>query len=265
MKLRMYLRGLGLGMIVTAIVLSFGVKSENRTMTDAEVRARAKELGMVEDSETLKDTASKEAVNGEEVAAEETDRANKEEAAGTAEVKAEEPAEEKSEEAVAEDKADGTDKSEEPTEVKKPENTKDNADKPEAVTEEPVKENNPEKKFEDDKAAAEKDNKKEETKEAASDEKKSEDDKLDVEKTSADNKKSEDTKAKKAYSLKIERGYSSDRVARLLEDAGVIDNAASFDRYLCSNGYDKRISVGTYQIPTGADYLTVAKLITHSN
>ena len=231
----MYLRGLGLGMIVTALVLSFGVKSENKTMTDAEVRARAKELGMVEESEKLKDAVSKEAVNGEEAAAEVTDSANEDE-----------PAEEVTE--PNEVKADGTDKSEEPVEVKKPEAAKDDAGKPEEVTEEPVKESSPEEKVEDDKDAAEIDNKKEETKEAVRDEKKSEDD-----------------KSKKPYSLKIERGYSSDRVARILEDAGVIDNAAAFDRYLCSNGYDKRISVGLYQIPAGADYSTVAKLITNSN
>lgn len=231
----MYLRGLGLGMIVTALVLSFGVKSENKTMTDAEVRARAKELGMVEESEKLKDAVSKEAVNGEEAAAEVTDRANEDE-----------HAEEVTE--PNEVKADGTDKSEEPAEVKKPEAAKDDAGKPEAVTEEPVKESSPEEKVEDDKDAAEIDNKKEETKEAVRDEKKSEDD-----------------KSKKPYSLKIERGYSSDRVAGILEDAGVIDNAAAFDRYLCSNGYDKRISVGSYQIPAGADYSTVAKLITNSN
>ena len=235
MKLRMYLRGLGLGMIVTALVLSFGVKSENKTMTDAEVRARAKELGMVEDSEKLKDAVSKEAVNGEEAAAEVTDSANEDE-----------PAEEVTE--PNEVKDDGTDKSEEPVEVKKPEAAKDDAGKPEEVTEEPIKESSPEEKVEDDKDAAEIDNKKEEIKEAARDEKKSEDD-----------------KSKKPYNLTVERGYSSDRVARILEDAGVIDNAAAFDRYLCSNGYDKRISVGSYQIPAGADYSTVAKLITNSN
>src|SRR5574344_822731 len=235
MKLRMYLRGLGLGMIVTALVLSFGVKSENKTMTDAEVRARAKELGMVEESEKLKDAVSKEAVNGEEAAAEVTDSANEDE-----------PAEEVTE--PNEVKADGTDKSEEPVEDKKPEAAKDDADKPEEVTEEPIKESSPEEKVEDDKDAAEIDNKKEEIKEAARDEKKSEDD-----------------KSKKPYNLTVERGYSSDRVAVILEDAGVMDNAAAFDRYLCSNGYDKRISVGSYHIPAGADYSTVAKLITNSN
>lgn len=221
MKLRMYLRGLGLGMIVTAIVLSFGVKSENKTMTDAEVRARAKELGMVEESKTLKDTADElgEVVETEPgVAVEET-----------------EP-DAQAEETEPDAQADGVDKSEETTEEDKPKEVKEDTSEPETVTEESDTESDSEEKaFEDE-----------------SEEKDSEDESL-------------DTGALKPYNLTVEHGYSSDRVAGILEDAGVIDNAAAFDRYLCSNGYDKRISVGSYQIPAGADYSTVAKLITNSN
>ena len=213
----MYLRGLGLGMIVTAIVLSFGVKSENKTMTDAEVRARAKELGMVEESKTLKDTADE-----------------------LGEVEETEP-DVVGEETEPDAQADGVDKSEETTEEEtteedKPKEVKENTSEPETVTEEPNAESDSEEKaFEDE-----------------SEEKVFEDESL-------------DTGALKPYNLTVERGYSSDRVAGILEDAGVIDNAAAFDRYLCSNGYDKRISVGSYQIPVGADYSTVAKLITNSN
>ena len=222
----MYLRGLGLGMIVTAIVLSFGVKSENKTMTDAEVRARAKELGMVEESKTLKDTADElgEVEETEpDVAGEET-----------------EP-DAQAEETEPDAQADGVDKSEETTEEEtteedKPKEVKEDTSEPETVTEEPNAESDSEEKaFEDE-----------------SEEKVFEDESL-------------DTGALKPYNLTVERGYSSDRVAGILEDAGVIDNAAAFDRYLCSNGYDKRISVGSYQIPAGADYSTVAKLITNSN
>lgn len=217
MKLRMYLRGLGLGMIVTALVLSFGVKSENKTMTDAEVRARAKELGMVEESKTLKDTADE-----------------------LGEVEETEP-DVAGEETEPDAQADGVDKSEETTEdetteEETTEEVKENTSEPETVTEKPNAESDSEEKaFEDE-----------------SEEKVFEDESL-------------DTGALKPYNLTVERGYSSDRVAGILEDAGVIDNAAAFDRYLCSNGYDKRISVGSYQIPAGADYSTVAKLITNSN
>ena len=55
MKLKYYLRGLGIGMIVTALIL--GIRCSNRqdlasqTMTDDQIRERAAELGMVDSSE----------------------------------------------------------------------------------------------------------------------------------------------------------------------------------------------------------------------
>lgn len=55
MKLKYYLRGLGIGMIVTALIL--GISFTNRqeqatqTMTDDQVRERAAELGMVDSGE----------------------------------------------------------------------------------------------------------------------------------------------------------------------------------------------------------------------
>lgn len=55
MKLKYYLRGLGIGMIVTALIL--GISFSNRQdqtsqiMTDDQIRERAAELGMVDSSE----------------------------------------------------------------------------------------------------------------------------------------------------------------------------------------------------------------------
>ena len=46
MKLRYYLRGLGIGILVTAIIMSFVRKPEK--LTDAQIKLRAFELGMVE-------------------------------------------------------------------------------------------------------------------------------------------------------------------------------------------------------------------------
>lgn len=54
MKLKYYLRGLGIGMIVTALILgiSFSDRQERaQTMTDDQIRERAAELGMVDSSE----------------------------------------------------------------------------------------------------------------------------------------------------------------------------------------------------------------------
>ena len=53
MKLKYYLRGLAVGILVTTVVLMIAGKGHKTTMTDDEVIARAKQLGMVmEDSKT---------------------------------------------------------------------------------------------------------------------------------------------------------------------------------------------------------------------
>ena len=58
MKLKYYLRGLGIGIFVTAIIM--GVAFQNKKpMTDEEIKARAKELGMIENS-VIADLADKE-------------------------------------------------------------------------------------------------------------------------------------------------------------------------------------------------------------
>lgn len=49
MKLKYYLRGLGTGIAVTALIIGISaIVSPKEVMTDEEVIARAKELGMVE-------------------------------------------------------------------------------------------------------------------------------------------------------------------------------------------------------------------------
>lgn len=55
MKLKYYLRGLGIGMAVTALVLGISFSGrqgqEAQTLTDEQIRERASELGMVDSSE----------------------------------------------------------------------------------------------------------------------------------------------------------------------------------------------------------------------
>lgn len=52
MKLRYYLRGLGIGIVVTALIMGMATK-DGIPLTDAEIKAKAYELGMVE-SDSLK-------------------------------------------------------------------------------------------------------------------------------------------------------------------------------------------------------------------
>lgn len=65
MELKYYLRGLGLGIIVTAIIMAV-VTSGSQTMTDAEVIRRAKQLGMIEDKVLSESAQKKEDTAGED-------------------------------------------------------------------------------------------------------------------------------------------------------------------------------------------------------
>ena len=54
MKLKYYLRGLGIGVLVTTIILTIAHHAQ-RKMSDADIIERAKELGMVMEEDTLFD------------------------------------------------------------------------------------------------------------------------------------------------------------------------------------------------------------------
>ncbi|MCM1238831.1 MAG: hypothetical protein NC331_05545 [Lachnospiraceae bacterium] len=62
----------------------------------------------------------------------------------------------------------------------------------------------------------------------------------------------------------IQSGQSSYTVSKSLAEAGLVEDASEFDRYLEANGYSKRISTGTYEIPVNATEEEIAKIITRS-
>ncbi len=64
------------------------------------------------------------------------------------------------------------------------------------------------------------------------------------------------------FTLKVISGDDSVSVSRRLYEAGLIESVSSFDDYLCEHRYDRFIGVGFYDIPAGADYETMAKIIT---
>lgn len=55
MNLKYYLRGLGIGVVVTAVIMSVAVGRKTATISNAEIRERARALGMVEPSGVLTD------------------------------------------------------------------------------------------------------------------------------------------------------------------------------------------------------------------
>ena len=55
MNLKYYLRGLGVGIVVTALIMGISLGGKKESLSDKEIKARASELGMVEAGTTLKE------------------------------------------------------------------------------------------------------------------------------------------------------------------------------------------------------------------
>ena len=123
MKLRYYLRGLGIGIIVTALMMGIATR-DNAPMTDAEIKAAAYALGMLDsnsiklsdirtteepgdnnEAENVEDTAGSSEAENAENAAESSEAENAENAAESSEAENAENAAESSEAENAEDTA----------------------------------------------------------------------------------------------------------------------------------------------------------------
>lgn len=234
MEKKYYLRGLGLGIIVTAVIMGIALSggTKKREMTDEEVIARAKELGMTEDTRLLEPSSEEEG----ETETEEEDAA----AADTpvkldVAVKPEAELEEKKAETPADSAgADAAPKTEQ---------------KPTVDTPEPVQTSTS--------AATTETKPKADTNEM---------NKQDDEEKPAQAKTEENSDALPASggtkSITIVSGDSSYTVAKKLETTGVVSSASSYDTYLCEHGYDKKLRPGTFQIPAGATEEQIAKIVT---
>lgn len=223
MKLKYYLRGLGIGVLVSVFIMGVAAGDVN-TLTDEEIKARAAELGMVEQGTLVLSDLKKEDV--EEPSA---TNAGKEPEASDEQsvVNGSEPKE------AEEETGDGTKESEEETggETGKPEEEENGGEPGESEKEtgEPAQETqeNEEPGATDEPALAE-----------------------------------SSTASGAIITIVVERGDSSVSVSKALAEAGLVENAGEYDRYLCSNGYDKKLRIGTYEIAMGSSYEEIAQIIT---
>ena len=196
MRMRYYLRGLGIGIVVTALLMGFTKGGQKETLTDAEIVERAKSLGMVESSVLSADLGDKEDISVNDIS--EADQ----------------------QEVMPETEPETADN----TEQTKPEaanNTEQTEPEVADNTEQSKPEKNPE----------------------------------------ADNPEKVETVTENRYVVTIYSGDGSRTVANRLEEMGVIEDAAEFDRYLCQNGYDKRLTTGNHEINAGADEKEIAEAL----
>ena len=236
MKLKYYLRGLGIGIVVTAIIMSTTNKPEE--MTDAQIKMRALELGMVEESVLADLQAKDESTDVETV--EDILNQHAAEKDNQQEIPAEEAADvevENEDDAVAE--------SEE----------MDTTDNEEVVSEETIVEENKEAAEETTVTEPEEDTVVEEVTVANTNEVKEETD---------DSKQEDSIKDEVVESftiIKVEKGNGSEIVSRRLYEAGLVESAVEYNQFLVKNGYDRRLSVGNHEIPSGATHEEMARIL----
>ena len=249
MNLKYYLRGLGLGILVTALILSVAGRNR-RTMTDAEVKERAKELGMIENTVLLEkpeetESASETTANPESAS----------ETTANTESVSETTAGSDGEVQIGTDIGNNEDVSQ--GDLSKEETPKDNQPKEETSEEEKPQ-----------KGASQDTEPKDDTSQKVSDdpERPEELSKNNTEDTQGENDEKvtsagEDQSRTDEVTLTIVSGDTSYSVAKKLYELGVVPSVEQTDRFLCANGYDRTIRTGVYTIAPEETLESVAKRI----
>lgn len=261
MKLKYYLMGLGIGIFITTLVLSIGNKKEK--LSDEEIIARARELGMVMKDETkdsLEDVIEK---SLDKSGLKSGDFAKNDNQANKDALSLEETQFFETAESVSENKDDTN-------------NLNEDADKPETAETDTGAQNFKDTETDDnkipevteaDKETADADNAENDEKqdEIADENNMAADEDKDV--TGEDELASEDANtddgSEAGYvTFTITRGMTSYDVARLLYQKGLINDAKDFDMYIIRKGKASVIRVGTYSLPKNASYEEILKAIT---
>lgn len=212
--MKFYLRGLGIGILVTAVIMGIA-SSRKRQMTDEEIKARAKELGMME-SMVLADMASA-SPQGDQTPSQPPENTPKVSQAPENSPEVSQTPEASPEVSQA---PKNSPEEETPTVTPSPENipvvSESPSPSPEASTPavSPSPENEPE------------------------------------------------AEERETVTITIYSGQSSVAVSKMLEEAGLVESASAYDKYLCDNGYDKRLKTGAHVIPIGASEEEIARIIT---
>ena len=208
MKLKYYLRGLGIGIIVTAVIMGVSSGHRKETLSDREIKERAAALGMVEQGNLLADL----------------------------EMPSESP--------IVEEEPFQNEETPEAAPIETPTEEEDTAQPEMTPTEEPAKEP-------------------EETQEETPEESLPESG-TELEELTGEGEENSDDTSEENITIEILSGEGSYAVCRKLEEAGLIASASDFDAYLYANGYDRKIRIGSYQVPIGAEPATIASILTHT-
>ena len=208
MKLKYYLRGAGIGIIIAVLILVIG-GSNNKSMSDGEIMRRAMELGMtkIDDSAKVKDYQSSSAA--ESSAAQESSSAAERASSSAAE----------SSTAASSTMASSTTASSTTASSSASSSVSSSATSSTAAT----------------------------SQSTAS--------------SSASSGNYSYSTSGDTVTIMISTGMLSDKVADMLQSAGVIEDSKDFNKYLIANKYDTQILKGNVTVKKGASYAEIAKLL----
>ena len=120
------------------------------------------------------------------------------------------------------------------------------------------------KKEEEAKKASEEQAKKEEEekKKAEEEQKKKEEEEKKKAEEEEKKRKEEEAKQGESVDVTVTRGMTSEKISRLLQDSGIIDDAKDFDKWLKKNNYSNKLHVGTFTLKKGMSYEDITKKLT---
>ena len=247
MNLKSYLRGAGIGMETAALVLMVSTGNTSHAMTDDEVRARARELGMTDGSEVLLPSSS---VPADAVTS-----------ADGSTIEVSNPADGELHEGDDPSMEEVPDLVIRGGEVAESTETADNSGDVETANE-AVTDNASDTSDTD---AAGKALEGQQTTSITSDVTGEDKNKSELLADAAETEnETEDQPVKTGsgfVSITVSGGMSSTAIARALQAAGAVNNAAEFDSYLCRNGYDRKLSTGEFRIPVGSSEEDIALIL----
>lgn len=67
----------------------------------------------------------------------------------------------------------------------------------------------------------------------------------------------------KTVKITVVRGMTSEDVAYLVKEAGIVDDALALNAFLIRNGYAERLRVGTFELKSGMTQEEIAKRLTN--
>ena len=70
------------------------------------------------------------------------------------------------------------------------------------------------------------------------------------------------TEEEKVKSITVSGGMGSETISSMLAEQGLVEDANSYNEWLISKGYDKKLRVGTFEIPAGSSKEEIAKILT---